>query len=215
MRLVDIAIPPAVEPVTLAEAKHHANIDIDIDDSLVSGLIVAARQMVEAMLDRALITQTIDLTLDSFPFGGGYFNRAIRQNPGLSNFLPTQSGRITLPRPPVQSVEWVKYLDTTGTLQTVPTQVYRVLKPSLQPGQLITATNAIWPVVYPAEGSVMVRVVCGYGDDASAVPESIKVAIRMLVSHLYNNRDAAAAGTLAEVPFAVEALLAPFQPGSY
>lgn len=115
----------------------------------------------------------------------------------------------------MQSVAWVKYLDATGEEQTVSPSVYRLIKSGLNPGLLVTQTNAIWPVTYPAEGSVSVRVVCGYGDEADSVPGSIRVALKMLVSHLYNNRDAAAAGTLAEVPFAVEALLAPFQPGSY
>jgi uncharacterized phiE125 gp8 family phage protein len=215
MRLVDIAIPPAAEPITLDEAKRHCAIEIDDDDELVAALISAARESVEGILSRALITQTIDLTLDGFPFGGGYFNRAVRQSPGLTNYLPTSSGRITLPRPPVQSVSWVRYLDTTGQQRTVNPSTYRLLKSSLNPGQLVTATNQIWPITYPAEGSVSIRLVCGYGDDAASVPHAIRVALKMIVSHLYNNRDAVVAGSMQELPFAVASLLAPFDPGSY
>lgn len=50
--------PPAVEPVTLDEAKAQARIEHDADDALVQQLIVAARQDAEQRTGRALIRQT-------------------------------------------------------------------------------------------------------------------------------------------------------------
>src|SRR3974377_971688 len=78
MRL-DLITPPAVEPVTLAEAKQHARVEYPDDDALITGMIVAARRMAETRLRSALITQTWNLYLDSFPSAGGYYNRAIRE----------------------------------------------------------------------------------------------------------------------------------------
>ena len=78
MRLVLIT-PPAVEPVTLDEAKLHARVEYPDQDALVTSLIVAARRYCETCLRAALITQQWVLMLDSFPSAGGYYNRAIRE----------------------------------------------------------------------------------------------------------------------------------------
>lgn len=50
--------PPAVEPVSVAEAKVQAVIEHDEHDDMVSRLIMAARQEAEQKTGRALITQT-------------------------------------------------------------------------------------------------------------------------------------------------------------
>jgi len=62
-----IVTPPAEEPVTLTEAKNHLRVDLSDDDSLISALIVAAREHAEAITRRAFITQTLKLSLDAFP----------------------------------------------------------------------------------------------------------------------------------------------------
>lgn len=42
-------------------------------------------------------------------------------------------------------------------------------------------------------------------------PSSVLQAIRLLVAHWYLNREAAAAGVMAEVPYGVKAMLAPYR----
>lgn len=75
--------PPAIEPVTLEEAKQHLRIDGNEEDSLIAALITAARQKAEDYTRRAFITQTWELALDS------------------------ACGVLHLPRPPVQAVETI------------------------------------------------------------------------------------------------------------
>lgn len=53
---------------------------------------------------------------------------------------------------------------------------------------------------------VEITFVCGYGDVAD-VPESIISAVKLLHSHLYENREATTAMNLNEVPLAVDSLL--------
>jgi len=72
-----LVTPPAVEPVTLDEAKAHLRLDSNEDDTYVSALIAAARERVELFLRRALITQTFEFTLDGFP-----------ASPSLSSRIP-------------------------------------------------------------------------------------------------------------------------------
>ena len=47
----------ALEPISLAQAKNHLRVDGGDEDELISSLITAARMMVEAHTDRALLDQ--------------------------------------------------------------------------------------------------------------------------------------------------------------
>jgi hypothetical protein len=62
-----VTAEPAEEPITTAEAKSQARIDIADDDTLVASFIVAARMEAESWLGRRLVTQTIDTYFDCWP----------------------------------------------------------------------------------------------------------------------------------------------------
>jgi uncharacterized phiE125 gp8 family phage protein len=67
-RSLTVETPPAIEPVTLTEAKQHLRVDIADDDTYIEALIVAARQYAEEYLDRALISQQLAVRMDTFPY---------------------------------------------------------------------------------------------------------------------------------------------------
>lgn len=58
---------PVGEPVPLAEAKVFLRIDHAEEDALVESLITAARQHVESVTGRALLTQGWRTVLDAWP----------------------------------------------------------------------------------------------------------------------------------------------------
>jgi uncharacterized phiE125 gp8 family phage protein len=60
--------PPAVEPVTAAEAKAHCRVDTTVDDAYIATLITASRQWCEEYLDRSLVNTQWTLRLDAFPY---------------------------------------------------------------------------------------------------------------------------------------------------
>jgi len=66
---VKVIIPPAVEPVTIAEARLHARIDHDLEDGLLATFIAAARQHGEQLTGRQFVEAAYELSLDGFPCG--------------------------------------------------------------------------------------------------------------------------------------------------
>src|SRR5262245_50678948 len=68
-----------LEPVTLAQAKKQLRIEIPDDDALIASKLSAARRMCETWIKRSFLATTWRASWDSFPFGGGYYNRLNRQ----------------------------------------------------------------------------------------------------------------------------------------
>ncbi|HVW36055.1 MAG TPA: head-tail connector protein [Pirellulales bacterium] len=220
-----LVTPPAAEPVTLAEAKLHARINLTDDDDLVSALIVAARRYCEAFTRRQFVTATWNMVLDTFPsrtFPTGMFQTGtfptgsypIGTFPGGTFPLGAlYNWAITLPLPPVQAVNSITYLDSAGDLQTLAPSQY-VVDVTGEPARLTPQYGFVWPITRWQVGSVTVQFTAGYGT-AADVPETVKAAIKLLVAHWYEHREAVSDKTMASVPLAVESLLLAEAWGSY
>ncbi len=181
-----ISVEPSVEPVSLSEAKTHLRVTIDDDDTYITALIKAARQYVENYLSRALITQTWKLYLDYFP------------------------DEIVIPRPPFQSAT-ITYVDTDGATQTATGTIYTVDTDS-EPGLIYEAYDQNWPTTRTVNKAVTVTFIGGYGDASIDIPEAIIWAIKLIINHLYENRETTISGTsITTVPMTVEPLLAPYR----
>ena len=175
---VRVVTPPASEPVTLAEVKAYARVDTSADDSLLSAMIVAAREAGENETRRAFMPQTLELTLDAFPRKTG--RRA------WSSWLDYA---VDLPRPPLASVTSVSYLDPAGVLQTLGPSAYVVSQLSdAIPACLAPAFGASWPDTQAMPGAVRVRYTAGWADPES-VPEAIRAWIRAKVATMYEHRE--------------------------
>jgi len=181
---------PTVEPVTTAEAKLHLRVDIDADDALIAALIQAAREQVEAVTDRALITQTWAWHADAFP----------------------QTDTLELLLPPLQSVTSITYTDADGDVHTFASSNYQVDTASA-PGRIVLVSGASWPAdTLRAANGVTVTFVAGYGDAGSAVPASLRAAMKLLVGHWYEHREQVVLGTGArEVPMGATMLMWPYR----
>lgn len=179
---LSLVTAPAIEPVTVAEARAHLRIDGNDHDDVIARLIRAARRRAEAATRRALVTQTWDLTLDDFPCWA-----------------------IEMPRPPLVSVTHIKYYDTTGAQQTLSAALYLVDSKS-EPARITPAYGQSWPMTRDQVNAVEVRFVAGYGAD-TAVPDDIKAAILLMVGHLFEHREEVSDLQTYKLPFAVDALL--------
>ena len=173
-----VITPPTAEPVSLAEARAQARVDHVIDDAMLSGYIMAARETCEHELQRTLIATTYELNLDEFP-----------------------AGAIELPMGPIGAVgaltvSSVKYTDITGAEITVDPSAYMLDAYSIVP-RIVPLAG--WPSPKTTINAVRVRYVSGHAD-ASVIPQAIKTWILLHVSHLNENREAAAA-QLQPLPF--------------
>jgi len=185
---------PTREPLLLEETKLHCRVDTDDDDTLILGLITAAREQAEATTRRALITQTWDLVMDAFP----------------------GEDRIELPLPPLQSVTSITYVDSDGNTNTFSSSKY-IVDTDSEPGRVVLVTGESWPSdTLRAAAGVTVRFVCGYGDAASDVPRSIRQGMLLAVGHWYENREATVGvGNMQVLPMGVEALWWPYRVFSF
>jgi len=178
-----LSTAPALEPVTLTEAKLHLRLrttpwealNYTTEDNLLNDLIETARQVVEDYTHRALVNQTWVGYLDSFP------------------------ACVRLPRPPFQSV-------TSITVEgTAFTDFYESAE------GILTPTDT-WPLLSsdPGADPIVITWVAGYGATADDVPKPLRQAILLLISHLYSNREALLIGVNAqELPMGVQYLLNP------
>ena len=159
---LDLLIPPASEPVTLPEAKNYARVEIADDDDLIESLIVAARIQVEHRTRRALLPQQWRLSFDG-PI-----------------ILP-----ITLPKPPIISVDAISYRTSSGSF--APVDLSKLVVGLGTPGQINHAPLAYWCPPLPQIGGCQIDFTAGYAD-VDHVPANVKLAIKWLVNFWYVHR---------------------------
>lgn len=168
-----LSVAPTSEPILLDEAKRYLRVETDLDNARITSLLRSARECVERISGRQLITATYTLKLDHFPswdWCGSYYDW----------------GRIVLPRPPVQSVTSIAYTDSNGSPQTLATSVYG-LDTSTEPGRIYLKHGQQWPTVRGDVDGIVITYVAGY-TSAANVPEPFKEAMLVYIANRYENR---------------------------
>jgi uncharacterized phiE125 gp8 family phage protein len=181
---LSLTTPPAVEPVSLADAKAHLKIDTTDDDALIARVIAAARARAEWHTGRALVTQSWTLWLDCWPL----------------------AGTIEIPLPPLQSVTAVTTYARDDSAAVLSAALYTVDAASA-PARLALKPGAAPPTDLRAINGIGIAFTAGYGDSADDVPALLTQAILSLVAFLYENRGEAP----AELPPDALAQLEPFR----
>lgn len=178
---------PAVEPITLDEAKAYLRVDSTAEDGLIQSLITAARLHTETLTGRALITQSWRLVLDDWPLG---------------NVL-------IIPLGPLQQVTELRVYEDEDVLVIIAPTEYLVETIGV-PARLAMRGHQSWPKPGRPIGGIEIDITVGYGDLADDVPRSLRQAILQIVAHWFVNREAVGLGVGAvHVPVTVDALIAP------
>ena len=191
---------PSEEPITRNEAKLHLKVEADqtSDDALIDLLVSAAREDAEDFTNRCFCWSTWELRLDEFPTNGNQ--------------------EILLPRPPLIRVNSIQYVDADGVTQLLGSDNYQVDDKS-EPARVRAAYGLSWPATRAQMNAVTVSYVAGYpvseagspADYAANVPAAAKAAVKLILGHLYANRETVMAmpgGVAAiEIPMGAKYLL--------
>lgn len=178
-----LVTPPAVEPVSLSDAKAQVRKTGTDEDTLFTTFIIpAARQRGELATRRQWNTATWRLVLDAWPC----------------------EGWIDVPLPPLRQIVSIKYLDTAGVQQTLAASQYVVEAPAgprAMRGKVSPAYGVTWPTALDRAGAIEIEFTAGYGDTAADVPAILRHAVLRDVGALYEHREDVVAGvTAAELP---------------
>jgi uncharacterized phiE125 gp8 family phage protein len=175
--------PPAVEPLSLPDAKAFLRVEHGDDDDLIGALVASARIHVETLTRRALIAQTSRFARDRWP----------------------ASGIISVRPAPLRELVAVRVYRADNTAQLIATDGFGVDRTS----SILLVPEGMPAPARPAAG-IEIDVEVGYGEEPSDVPEPLRQAIRLLVAYWYENRSLPTGHDTA-VPGNVSALLAPYR----
>jgi len=194
--------------VATSEQKSFMRVDFSDDDTLIAELIKASQNVIETYINRAITTQTLSLFLDRLPF---YSDLKLQEGIFTAPDLEYNSNFIVLPKPPVASVTHVKYYDNDNNASTFASSNYYVDIISEQ-ARVVLKTGSSWPTVSETRNAnaYEIKYVAGYGG-ASDVPEPIVQAIKLLTTHLYENREAVTSLSVNAIPYTIGALLQPYK----
>lgn len=183
---LSVVSPAASEPVTLTEAKLHLREDGTEQETLIEGLITAARELIEGETGRVLMAQTVRQYFDDFPADNGTLRLAVY---------------------PARSISSVNYRDTDGVSTVLATSDYRADVVS-EPARIDSDIDEPWPTTEGVINGVWVDVAAGYATIA-AVPQGLKQAILLTVGHWFENRETVNIGNIvAELPVSIQRLIA-------
>jgi uncharacterized phiE125 gp8 family phage protein len=102
----------------------------------------------------------------------------------------------------IRSVDKIEYLDFDGLYQELTSFSVRLAEPV----RVSPAPNEYWPLSPYANEAVKITASVGY----DVVPESLKTALKGLVTHWYETRQAGTSLQFYEVPMFVEMLLSQY-----
>lgn len=221
--MVRLITGPTTEPLSLVDARDHLSLVAyqgsppgHPDDNWITGFgLGAAREYCEQLIGRALAPQQFQLTIDHFPcpsWGVAYPTSRLAHWDGI---------RLSMAAPLI-SVDALYYTDADGVEQLLDPTSYHVTQYS-DPAVIYPASGLSWPTTMLVPQAVRVLYTAGYGDPGDAgspfrapgpaLPYLAQAGIRLMLGHLYENRESVVTlgrgETILEIPIGVAALLAP------
>ena len=192
MRLKPIRVtPPGVDLIEVTDARRQCNVDdtdSDVFLEMVVGSVTDYLESPAGILRVCLLKQTWQETLSEFPCGA-----------------------IELPVEPLIGVTKIEYIaEGATTWSEISNDQYEAFStPGAAYVRMLDGLS--WPSTATRAAAVRVTYDAGFGVKVSDVPRGITHAAKLLVAHLFENREATLVGVVAqELPLGVQNLLRPW-----
>lgn len=188
-----LAAAPAVPVLSTADAKLYLRVTSAREDLEIADLVAAATAWLDGkdgVLGRAILEQTWTLYLDCFP--------ACRV--------------LSLPLPPLISVESVTYVDQNGVTQTWSSALYTVH--AGERAELEPVYGGSWPSIRRQRRSIAITFKAGYGATEADCPRPLRQAVRFMVADAFMQRETSVLGisaTEVKSSVTVDRLIRPFR----
>ncbi len=182
-RLVETT-PPANAPLALSDVKTFLRVDHDADDDLLTTMILAAGQICEKYIDKALIYRNYSLFLDRWPGvrAQGWWD-GVREGASIIKQNPV----LMLPKPPLFEVGAVYIYDAEdNAVEFSPAQYF--VDNAGEPGRLILKSGATVPMPSRVANGIEIQYTAGYGANADSLPMALKQGMKQVVAYLYEHR---------------------------
>lgn len=181
--------------VSTSDLKEWSRVDLGDDDNLIGGLQTAAVKYVENFTKLRMLRTTLTARFNliptwdslSLPFGPFFYESA--------------------------SDLTVTYTDSNGADQTFAAENYVVPASGTLIPRLSLKQNKQWPALADQDGAVVVTYKAGIGvsDPITGFEaEPLKLAVKMLVAHWYEHREAVEPVSMQLVPWGIERILAQY-----
>lgn len=173
------------------DLKTHFRVTDTNSDDYIAALSSAVMTHLEAVTGRAIGSRKYTWTLDSFPC----------------------SWVLYVPKPPLQSVTSITYIDTDGSTDTWGSTYYTVDTASV-PARITPAYQETWPITRDVPNAVTIVFTAGY-TSSGQVPTDLIHAGKFIAGHLWVNRQDVVANPMGlspvEMPRNSDWLLAKYQ----
>ena len=177
-----VSTAPTEEPLSLQEVKEYLRVEDSTDERVVRPMIEAARQFAEEHMNRALMQQTLTLTVDTILDIDDPLWEGMRTAPDLNYY----KNYIILPKAPVQSVTSVKTYDDADTATTFAASKYYV-DTAREPSRIVLRNGETFPSALRVANAIEVIYVAGY-TSAYAVPQPIRLGMLQHIAYMYEHR---------------------------
>lgn len=167
MSLIQITTDDTL-PIELDDVKQHLLVEHDLDDDLITGYIWAAISYAEDYTGRDYTPTTYDW------------------------LLPCWHEKFELPKVAVQEITSLKYYDTDNQQQTWSSSNYYTVIPTNTPAYLVPDVSVTKPTLKARPDAITIRFTAG----ESTLPWQVDAAIKLIVGHLYENRQNEITGTI-------------------
>lgn len=172
-------------PLLYSLALTHARIDDDTGQTAaINQFLSAAIEKVQEDTGQQLAGATFTFTRDGFPDSADDF--------------------MSIPLPPLQSVESISYIDAAGQSQTLSPSVY-IVDTARRPGRVSLKQGQVWPTTADQRRTVTINFTAGYGNAASDIPSRLKMAVLLLFAGWYENREEGSDADIKALPMPIAA----------